>query len=414
MRKEILEEYKKVRTVLLTVSPFLASLLSKARIVITTEVPTAAVDNRGNLAINPEFWVSLRFNEKVFVIAHEVMHWAFLDHRRVASRDKTAWNVVADGVNNDILLDILDPGRLSEGMVTLQKLSEITGVSVSDLRKMAKEKIYELLPKQGSEGGQGEGKGGSGEDGDLGRIGRDLLDREVGGDVLQEGHPDIYNAKDPTDLENAMKRAIAEAEQMQKLRGTMPVGLQRLVDELLRPKLPWRTLLKQALKDGLGRTKTQSWKRPSRRHPDYPGHRRLTSPTVWVGVDTSGSISGQELKQFLSEVLGISKANRAKVVVIPWDAEMYEPIELRSPAQIRRVAEGMKGGGGTDPTEFLQHVLRRMKPLDAVVVLSDGYIGNPASYEDLATPIAHKASTAIFVSTEAEVKWPKWKFIKLE
>lgn len=415
--KDITEEYRKAKTVLLTVSPFLASLLNKARVVITDEVPTAGVDEKNNIAINPEFWRSLKFNEKVFVLGHEVMHWAFLDLQRAKTRDKLLWNIVADGVNNDILLDLLNPGRMKRGMVTLQELSEMLKVSVNYLKEMTKEQIYDLFPKQGSSACQISKDGGSECTGEkaLGRIGRDLLDNEVRGEVIQEGHPDIYkNDGNIEDLQNAMKRAIAEAEQMQKMRGTMPAGLQRLVDSLLRPKLPWKTLLKQALKDGLGRTKTESWKRLSRRHRDFPGHKRLTTPTVWVGVDTSGSIGEKELEQFLSEVLGISRANRAEVIVIPWDVKIYDPIELRSPAQIGKVVAGMKGGGGTDPTEFLEYVLKKMKLLDAVVILSDGYIGAPRHYEDVAKKVAKKSSTSIFVSTGAKVHWARWKFIKLD
>ena len=403
--KKVLEQYKEAKAVLLTTFPFVASLLNKARVILTEAVPTAAVDEKGAILINPGFFSSISPQDRVFVLAHETLHWAFLDHRRVGNRDRTAWNIAADAVNNEILFEVIRPSdRLREGLVDYGKVSALTGRPGDELREMTKEQIYELLPKVK----MGSGDGGSG--------GKDPLrgdlvpgDLSGKGKVVQEGSGDIYNSDD---LEEAMKRAIAEAEQMQKLRGTMPAGLARIVDELLRPKVPWKTLLKQALRDGLGRTSTQSWKKLSRRHKDFPGKRRLTTPTVWVGVDTSGSIGDKELQQFLTEVYGIAKAYRAAVVVVPWDAKIYEPTKITSPSQIKRVK--IRGGGGTDPTEFLQYVAKHMRLLDAVVILSDGYIGNWSEYEKLARDVSAKASVCIFATTGHEGEWPGWKTIRVE
>ena len=440
MNKAVLESYKQAKTVLLTVSPFMASLLNKARVVVTEAVPTAAVDDKNNIVINPGFFRQLAPEERVFVLAHEVMHWAFLDPRRVQTRDRQLWNIVADAVNNEILLGIFNPGKLKKGMITMETIKNLLGMLGVDvpnnLKSMTKEELYDLLEQhapqtieagngsynKGEEEGQNGEVSGQGNNGPLDSAGQDdplhgdlrQGDSSSGGEVLQQGSPDIYNARDGRELEDAMKRAIAEAEQVQKTRGTMPAGLQRMVDSILRPKVPWKVLLKQALKDGLGKTRTESWKKLSRRHKDYPGHRRLTTPTVWVGIDTSGSIGEEELKQFLGEVVGIARASRAKVVVIPWDAQMYDPIKLNSPSQISTVVEGLHGGGGTDPTEFLEYTARHMKSLDVVVILSDGYIGRPEGYVEQANAIRRKASVAVFVSTGAEVRWPSWKFFKLE
>jgi predicted metal-dependent peptidase len=424
--RSFLEEYRKAKTVLLTISPFIASLLNKARVVATTAVPIAAVDDHDNILINPEAFTKLSNSAKVFVLAHEVMHWAFRDPERAKTRDHQLWNIVTDAVNNDILLGIFNPGELGRHIVTLEVISGIIGIPEADLRSKSKEEIYRLLESTGAGQGQGQegdaesgGSGGSGALGDVAsgdRMANDLRqgDHSQGGEVIQEGSRDIYDKKDIQERAEAIKRAIAEAEQVQKMRGTLPVGLQRLVDAVLRPKIPWKTLLKQALKDGLGRTSTQSWKKLSRRHRDFPGKKRLVTPTVWVGVDTSGSIGEEELRQFLGEVYGIARASKAKVVVIPWDARMYDPVIITSPSQVRQVAKAMRGGGGTDPTEFLEYVQKHMGHLDAVVILSDGYIGPADAYESIARRIAAKASVCIFATTAEIVQWPSWKSIKVE
>lgn len=418
VKADVISQYKKAKTVLLTVSPFIASLLNKARVIATEAIPTAAVDTHNNILINPEFFSRVSFEAKVFILAHETLHWAFLDPKRSQSRDHKLWNFVADAVNNEVLLTTFNPAELSKGIVTLYTIKEITGKSYEELLKMTKEELYKLLENEldsSSAGSLGDAvdiaaevvaKGKSELSGDLKKGAL-----SSGGTTIQEGSSSIYSSDD---VEAAMKQAIAEAEQVQKSRGVMPAGLQRLVDAILRPKIPWKTLLRQTLKEGLGKTSTMSWKKLSRRHKDYPGKKRLTTPTVWVGIDTSGSINGKELEQFLGEVYGIAKASRASIVVIPWDSKIYEPIKITRMSQVRGITTKLKGGGGTNPTEFLRFTVRNMKPLDAVIILSDGYIGYPDYYKKDAINVTRKASTCIFVTTGEEVEWPKWKLIKLE
>jgi len=285
--EEVVKEYKRAKTVLLTVSPFIGALLNKARVIVTPAVPTAAVDRNNNILINPKFFMNLSEEDRVFILAHEAMHWAFLDPQREQGRDHRAWNVVCDAVNNNALLEVLRPSRaLLSGMVTLEKLAEATGVPPSELRNLTKERLYDMLPRvTGQQGNsQDDENSGSADQGGCEGSGQNLpQDEAIGddlgapadaaerGEVIQEGSKSIYGNGEkltPDELREAVKRAVAEAEQFQKMRGTMPAGLQRLVDGLLRPKVPWKTLLRQALKDGLGRTTTQSWKRLTRRHRD--------------------------------------------------------------------------------------------------------------------------------------------------
>lgn len=430
---KVVKEYNRAKAVLLTVSPFIASLLNKARVIVTPAIKTAGVDTANNIAINPEFFMSLNSGERVFVLAHEVLHWAFLDPSRVGERNKELWNFVTDAVNNTMLMEFLNPGRLFDGMITLATIDTIIGIGHHNLSKMTKEEIYKLLENELSSFGQGGGSGGNSEsechDGSSGNsgsksseikqgsehsLGGDLKDKPISGHVIQEGSRDIYSSNNQDELGEAMKRAIAEAEQMQKIRGNMPAGLQRAINNILRPKVPWKVVLRQYLKDGLGRISTQSWKKLSRRHKDYPGNKRLVTPTVWVGIDTSGSIGRQELEQFISEVYGIAKQLKARIIVVPWDAEVYEPIKVNSVKDVRYISRHLRGGGGTDPKPFLELTYKKMGRLDAVVILSDGYIGSPDYYTSSATKVIKKASVGVFVSTGMEVRWPGWKFIKLD
>ena len=111
---------------------------------------------------------------------------------------------------------------------------------------------------------------------------------------------------------------------------------------------------------------------PNRRSDDLPGPINYR-PTVWCLIDTSGSISEEELKYFL----GIAKheAGNASLRVIAWDAEAYEVLKADSPQQVaRRVASKMKGGGGTVCKPVLEKVYRLINSGDAIIMLTDGDI----------------------------------------
>jgi len=117
--------------------------------------------------------------------------------------------------------------------------------------------------------------------------------------------------------------------------------------------------------------------RPSRRaaaRPDVllPSLVRPDGP-VAVVVDTSGSMSAEDLAQVLAELRGVIRASGRAVSVIACDAAVQEVA-----AVTRAEAVPLRGGGGTDMGEALAEAARlRPRPV-LVVVLTDGYTPWPA------------------------------------
>ncbi len=54
--------------------PFMVIPLIYVRVVATNAIPTAGVDEKGTLAINPEWWSKLDVEARRFVAVHECMH----------------------------------------------------------------------------------------------------------------------------------------------------------------------------------------------------------------------------------------------------------------------------------------------------------------------------------------------------
>jgi len=196
--------------------------------------------------------------------------------------------------------------------------------------------------------------------------------------TVNEGDEEDREAegKGQNEVEKRWSEKISETLISAKMAGILPAGWERLIDELLKPEVDWRRLLTALLKRGIGSKVRRTWSRPSRKLPDlYPGRETLKLSKVVVLMDTSGSIGEQELRRFVSEVYGIVK-ERADVVVIPWDAQAYDPIVLRSARDISKLKVGLKGGGGTCILPALKMVNSKFRDSAMIVIFSDWEIAD--------------------------------------
>jgi len=405
---ELRDEYDKLKAALLAAAPFITSLLRRVRIILTSSVQTAGVSKSGVMLINPEFWKSLDFQGKAWVLGHETMHVAFRDLQRRGDRNPMAWNVVADAVNNEIEKEFLKEGSLEGFSVTLYKLYyELQSkfnkhVDLNDFGSMSKEEIYRLLPDPPEQP-----MGSITVVMDIGGVPRGDLE----GETLQGGHPDFNNGDEEQD--ERWKEAITEAYTTQKTAGKVPAALKRLIDRLLRSQVDWRTLLRQAFHIGHGRTIVSSYRRPSRKHDIFPGIRRFTIPRVWCLVDTSGSISPNEATQFLSEVYSIAKTSPVSVVC--WDASAYDILTAQTQAQVvSKVVNSLRGGGGTVISPVLKKTLSHMRRRDIVVVFTDGEIYDAEEAGILFAEVAAKATVSVFATTHRELDIPSWRVVKVK
>jgi len=403
--EELKNDISDIQAVLAVEFPFIASLGSRCRIIATNKIQTyAGVSKENYMLVNPELWEKLSLKDRVYVFAHEVCHIAFQHHDRIGGRNPKIWNYATDAVINDILDEVLS--RDIRG-ITLYDIATLLHIDLDDLKKASAEEIYDKLAKSGD--GRGGGFGGEGGSGDLTNT-----DAPSDGTIIQEGDDEINNATNGETKEKLWAEALAQAYSMQKSIGTVPAGLSRIVDQLLKPKIKWYNVLKKEIAIGIGKNVVGDWRKRSRKVPDaFPGLRRETLPTIWNLVDTSGSIDEEQLKQFLSEIY--AQARETKVKVIPFDATSYEVLEANTPTDvIREVARRLKGGGGTEIKDALEKTYKQMNYGDVVTVLTDGEIWDKNKPEvlELARKIKFKASTTLVIYTISEV--PFFKNIKLE
>ena len=91
-----------VKNSVLSKFPLLGATMSNLKFKEEKRVPTACTDGQ-TVYYSPDFMKSLSYDEKTFVVAHEVMHVAFDHIKRSKNKDPQIWNIATDAVINQIL-----------------------------------------------------------------------------------------------------------------------------------------------------------------------------------------------------------------------------------------------------------------------------------------------------------------------
>jgi len=104
---------------------------------------------------------------------------------------------------------------------------------------------------------------------------------------------------------------------------------------------------------------------------------------LWILIDTSGSISNEELSHFarvLTDLYRTLLTYNPIFNIVFWDVEMYGPYKATSPAEIERIfKKSVTGGGGTLIYKALNYAVSealRTPYRGGIIVLTDSYIGD--------------------------------------
>ena len=100
-----------VKNAVLSKFPLLGVPMSNLKFKEEKRVPTACTDGQ-TVYYSPDFMNSLSYDEKTFVVAHEVMHVAFDHIKRSKGKNPELWNIATDAVINQILKEQKLKGEL--------------------------------------------------------------------------------------------------------------------------------------------------------------------------------------------------------------------------------------------------------------------------------------------------------------
>ncbi|WP_070000554.1 vWA domain-containing protein [Cellulosilyticum sp. I15G10I2] len=154
-------------------------------------------------------------------------------------------------------------------------------------------------------------------------------------------------------------------------RGKIPAHLEGMIASLKKNKgeLPWHLYLDR-LMGILESNKKKTTTRRSRRQPDrldLRGELRHHKAEIAVALDISGSMSDEEFKQAMKEVLNIVKNYNHKITIIECDNQIRRVYLVKS---IKDLKDRMRIRGGTKFTPVFEYVNQHKNNL--LVYFTDG------------------------------------------
>lgn len=375
--------WTETRTLLLLTCPAFTHILytmmnprKKSDVVLwTKEVPIAATDGVA-LLLNPERFFTFTLMERVFIVAHEILHCIFnhcgqlyvwQQHGKIGYVDGTFLEFLADPMNR--AADYVINAQLIEGKIGHYNKNWLHRPDIKGEDSVVE--VYRRLHEEGSGGGGGD---------------QECFDEHL--------PPGAGGGEDPVEAnqkrnETEWRTAVAAAMASAKAQGLLPANLERMFGQLLEPVVDWKDHVQAffARKVGSGGS---DWQHPeeeliARGLSDLLPYDRIVAPgrsghgvgTVVVVGDTSGSIDydpGKVGDRFLSEMAGILEELRPKRLVIIWcDAAVHQVDEVEDACDMEHIrCRGVGGGGGTSFVPPFEEVGKMGLEPDALIYLTDG------------------------------------------
>lgn len=339
MAMDLNRRLAKARTALVLEQPFIGTLALNMPMSLSTDRPTAWTNGKW-VKFNPKFIEDLDDEQLKFLVAHEVFHPMFEHMYRLNGRNPSKWNKAGDYVINQLLTDE-KIGKFIEGGLLNKNIYDAGGGNTDG--------IYKILP-------DGEDGGGDGPNGGI-------------GDDLEEA------PGSPAEQEQAMaetKVLVAQAAQAAKMAGKLTANLQRLIGDILQPKVNWKDVLRRFVQKA--KTDERNFARPNRRFFAQglylPSRSGETLGEMAVAIDCSGSIGDKELAEFAAELRAIhGDGAPTKLHVIYFHHQVCKYEVFMPDDQIGKLSSPETGGTAFSPIfEFMAE--QDINPV-ATVVLTD-------------------------------------------
>ena len=362
----------KARTQLMLDKPFLGNLVLRLPLKAAGSWCKTSATDAKSFYYNPEFIERLDSHQIKFVLIHEALHCALTHFARRGNRKKHTWDLACDFAINPLLV--------KEGFhppLDVPIFRQYEGMIAEEIYPMIDDNLDQepmdqhLYDDQNNEDSK-DSDGGMREDNltqqDKNQSGESKNNQSTSS-LAQR--PQSLNPDEIEKLATQWQKNLASSAQLAQEAGKLDGEFAKLIDFFLQPRVSWQSLLSTFM-SRLARDDF-SYSRPSRR----PGNAIL--PTlrshqidIAVAIDTSGSISQQEIDEFVSEINAIKSTIRSSITLIacddkifpssPWRYESWE--EINFPASLG-------GGKGTNFRPVFELLNSLDNPCDVLVYFTD-------------------------------------------
>lgn len=333
---------------LLKTEPFYASFILGSRIVYNSpkcETAYATVSGGSTvLGFNSKFMEAQTPEKRKGVLKHEILHLLFGHvnpnmYSRKNSAEAHNWNIAMDcAINQYIKLE-----ELPEGCVTLDSLSKAIKTPLEPFQTAA---YYYDKMQQAPDECKSKMEGLSTLDD------HDMLGEEMSAEDAQIAKGIIHKK-----AQEAMKAA----------KGLVPSELVSVIEALNeKAQVNWKQLLRNFVSTATSNKTLGTRKKANRRFGlDHPGKKKKRELVLGVCIDTSGSISDESFKTFISEIQEISKHITAAHLIYA-DCVVQKVIKVDSK---KKIPMERYGAGGTSYGPAIQEAVKLK--CDAILYLGD-------------------------------------------
>lgn len=423
--------------------PFIGSVLQSLNIAYSHALPTAGImfntdAKRWDMLVNPYFFCKKlgegaqgdKHRKAVFL--HEISH---ITHKhplrvpfiKISARKRMIMNIAADMAINQFISDLPkgcqqcpppDQGKPCPNEMCPGKCIDVkdyfdtdaAGIKSPWPHNQTMEKYYDLLikrfedPEDGEGDGNGEGEGGPGQG--KGNAGGGASTKDLPQTLdehMWDGAADEKEMLDAT--EELVKRAMVKARLSYD---DLPGHVKELLDEIKtrRAELNYKALIMAAMKKhASGHNRKNTWTRKSKRFGNKaPGTKVGDLPKLNIYADTSGSISTEELNEFLTIVDEFLRVGARKCDISFFHTENYGHRQYKMGTKIDK---SDVQSGGTELTPVMADILR--KQADLSIIITDGCYGD-VKIEETMRPGQKFPQTLFIISKDGSEKHPLERF----
>lgn len=405
-------DFEKICMMFTMQEPYYGILLSSMRKVEEPGMGTMGVGRSGNVLVlyyDRQWFERQPVDTALEALKHEVLHAAF-NHFALFGDDHPSpeiqrlRNIAADmEVNSYINRQILSDEAKNSWQFADRygwKNCEGTREYYTRLLDLAEQQAQQILaqnPQQQLNGGAGgqststqkqqqadnaNSEGGQGQGNNYDQICNDGSGRQLSKSFInslneQDDHsmwPRYYSDTEAEEMQQIIDDMLEfAAQEVEKSHGEIPAEMKGRIEKIRekpKPVTDWKRYFRRYLGHEFSEFIRKSKKRESMRFPDAAGTRHRRKSHILVGIDTSGSVSMPEYREFFGQIKTLT--NAATFHVVECDARIQYEYDFN-----RNAPEILHGGGGTNFQPVIDMFNEHRKEYDALVYFTDGYSSIP-------------------------------------
>lgn len=346
---------------------------------------TACTDG-SRLIFDPAFAEKLSDQELQFVILHEVLHCVFRHCIRGKGLHSVLYNIACDIVVNSTILAMWG----QESMMIAGEKAMHLAPDGKEGREYNAEEIYQMLIHQNHTNGISQMQTAQN---NANKSSQMQTDNEGFEKSSFDRHDIWQGICDKAQLQDNWNRKIQSAFRQCGDSTGMPQQVRTIVQDIARRSgLNWKQLLHDFLQSD---TYDYNFLPPDRRYafsdfylPAYNmDEEHQTADDIWICIDTSGSVTGEELTCTMAEILDAMRQAGLKGRISFFDSNITEPEPFEFENDLKNLTA--QGGGGTSFHIIFRYLKEKLYPdlPRAILIFTDGYARFPEQKAALDVPV---------------------------